>query len=485
MEYRTNKIFISYSSDDRDLRQIFEMRLKPYLQSTRNKFDNIWTDKQIPIGSSWNDEIQQALTESNIGILLVSPMFLGSQYSMGDELKKMLERRENGYLIVPVILRECNFTNIPELSSIQFFKTYQSEYEVTDLNRTNKLMPFDELAEVPNPNRKLLNRYFLKLANTIDYAIDNLNNRLGEAKNISKKFPISDEMISEIKKLIENKITTKTEQSFTSYTETATGVPFDMVAIKGDSFTMGSPESEPQRSNDEVQHEVTLSDFYMGKYEVTQAEYKAIMGNNPSYFKGDNLPVEKVSWYDAVEFCNKLSEKAGLQPYYHIDKNTKDLNNKNENDDIKWTVTINKGVKGYRLPTESEWEYAARAKTNTPFAFGENITTDQANYDGNYPYNDNLKGEYLEKTVPVNSFKPNPWGLYNMHGNVYEWCWDWYHSYDTDISNNPTGYISGDYRVVRGGSWNDGAKSCRSAYRSYNRPSDRDNYIGFRLSRNR
>jgi len=195
MEYRTNKIFISYSSDDRDLRQIFEMRLKPYLQSTRNKFDNIWTDKQIPIGSSWNDEIQQALTESNIGILLVSPMFLGSQYSMGDELKKMLERRENGYLIVPVILRECNFTNIPELSSIQFFKTYQSEYEVTDLNRTNKLMPFDELAEVPNPNRKLLNRYFLKLANTIDYAIDNLNNRQIEAKNTPQKSKLDEPII--------------------------------------------------------------------------------------------------------------------------------------------------------------------------------------------------------------------------------------------------------------------------------------------------
>jgi formylglycine-generating enzyme required for sulfatase activity len=267
-------------------------------------------------------------------------------------------------------------------------------------------------------------------------------------------------------------------------TPAQTPIPPNFVRIEGGTFTMGSPSNEPGRDNDEVQHRVTVSSFFMGKYQVTQAEYEAVMGTNPSYFKGSNLPVEKVSWYDAVEFCNRLSLKEGLTPAYTIDKSRSDPNNINSEDDIRWLITWNPNTNGYRLPTEGEWEYACRAGTTTPFYTGNSITTNNANYNGNYPYNNNLKGIYREKTTPVGSFVPNPWGLYDMHGNVSEWCWDWYGDYTSSSQSDPKGALSGIWRVVRGGDWNGSADFSRSGSRSYNAPFVRIfKYYGFRLVR--
>jgi formylglycine-generating enzyme required for sulfatase activity len=260
--------------------------------------------------------------------------------------------------------------------------------------------------------------------------------------------------------------------------------PDNFVRIKGGTFMMGSPIDEPERYDNEVQHQVTVSAFYMGKYEVTQKEYQEVMGTNPSDFKGDNLPVENVSWYDAVEYCNKRSQKEGLTLAYTINKDQTDPNNKSEDDDIKWTVTLNKNANGYRLPTEAEWEYACRAGTTTPFSTGNNITTDQANYGGVFPYNNNAKGIYREETTPVGSFVPNPWGLYDMHGNVWEWCWDWYGDYSSGSQTDPVGAVTGTFRVLRGGSWIFDGKGLRSAHRSYNFPSSCwYNGLGCRLVR--
>jgi formylglycine-generating enzyme required for sulfatase activity len=243
----------------------------------------------------------------------------------------------------------------------------------------------------------------------------------------------------------------------------------DMVRIQGGTFTMGSPSSERERyDNEGPQHRVTLSSFYMGKYEVTQKEWQALMGTNPSYFKGDNLPVEYVSWYDAVNYCNARSKKEGLTPAYTVSGTN---------------VTWNRKANGYRLPTEAEWEYACRAGTTGPFNTGNNITTSQANYDGNYPYNGNAKGQYRGKTTAVGSFPPNAWGLYDMHGNVWEWCWDWYGSYSSGARTDPTGASSGSYRVYRGGCWCTYGLLLRSAYRSYYNPDDRGSILGFRLVR--
>ncbi|GBU26785.1 hypothetical protein R84B8_00298 [Treponema sp. R8-4-B8] len=250
-----------------------------------------------------------------------------------------------------------------------------------------------------------------------------------------------------------------------------TPVPSDMVRIQGGTFTMGSPANEPDRFRGEgPQHQVTVSGFNMGKYEVTQKEYQEVMGANPSYFKGDNLPVENVNWSDAVEYCNRRSLKEGLTPAYTIN-----------GDNVTW----NRGANGYRLPTEAEWEYACRAGTTTPFSTGNNITTRQANYNGKYPYNNNAKGESRGKTTAVGIFSPNALGLYDMHGNVNEWCWDWFGDYTNETQTDPAGAVSGTARVMRGGCFYDGAMSVRSARREYGLQSDpsRTNGIGFRLVR--
>ena len=254
--------------------------------------------------------------------------------------------------------------------------------------------------------------------------------------------------------------------------------------INGGAFTMGSPANEPGRNNSEGQWQVTVSSFYMGKYEVTQKEYHELMGTNPSNFRGSNNPVEQVSWFDAVEYCNKRSQREWLIPAYTITDRTPATGYPI----TAATVTWNRDANGYRLPTEAEWEYACRAGTTTAFNTGNNITTSQANYDGNYPYNNNAKGEYRQRTMPVGSFEANPWGLYDMHGNVSEWCWDWYDSYPSEAQTDPTGAAAshdfdGSYRVLRGGSWGYYGHDLRSAYRSYDYPYGRYDGVGFRLLR--
>jgi formylglycine-generating enzyme required for sulfatase activity len=235
---------------------------------------------------------------------------------------------------------------------------------------------------------------------------------------------------------------------------------------------MGSPPSDPDRDNDEVQHQVTVSGFYMARYEVTQAEYLSVMGANPSNFQGDNLPVERVSWFDAVNYCNMRSRREGLTPVYTIN-----------GENVSWNRNIPAGTAGYRLPTEAEWEYACRAGTGTVFNTGDAITTDQANFDGSSIYNSSPEGSSRQTTTAVGSFAPNSWGLYDMHGNVYEWCWDYYGDYTKENQNDPVGPRAGSYRVGRGGCWLTGAKSLRSAYRSNTAPSDRSAVRGIRLVR--
>lgn len=254
----------------------------------------------------------------------------------------------------------------------------------------------------------------------------------------------------------------------------------DFVLIEGGTFQMGSPETEAWRSADETQHTVTVSGFYMSKYELTQKEYEEITGNNPSNFSGENLPVENVSWLDAVAFCNARSEKEGLTPAYTIDGQK-----------VSWDRSTN----GYRLPTEAEWEYACRAGTTTPFYMENSPSTEEANYYGHYPYEiednyfsqENLQvqpGEYRQTTVAVGSFSENPYGLYDMHGNVGEWVWDYYGEYPAEEQTDPAGPASGTLRVYRGGGWNDFAKNMRSAYRATLEQNQGSFNIGIRLVRN-
>jgi formylglycine-generating enzyme required for sulfatase activity/subtilisin family serine protease len=237
------------------------------------------------------------------------------------------------------------------------------------------------------------------------------------------------------------------------------GVKLEMVVIPLGSFTMGSPAGESERvANEGPQRTVNVNKFVMGKYEVTQAQWRAVMGTSPSSFTGDSLPVEQVSWDDAKEFCRRLNLLLGLS-----------------------------GSTGYRLPTEAEWEYAARAGTTTPFAFGGMIYAGIVNYSGAYPYGGGPVGIYRATTVDVGSLgMANGWGLYDIHGNVWEWCEDDYHNSYSGAPVNGSAWVDAQRasdRVIRGGSWDSYAVDCRSSARYALAPNFRSGLLGFRLSR--
>ncbi len=248
------------------------------------------------------------------------------------------------------------------------------------------------------------------------------------------------------------------------YTEALSeDVNLEMVAIPAGRFQMGAPESEPESLDDErPQHQVAIPRFYLGRYPVTKAQWRVVAGYpqverelkpNPARFRGYNRPFEQVSWDDAVEFCQRLSARTGRE---------------------------------YRLPSEAEWEYACRAGTETPFHFGETITTDLANYDGNFTYNDGPKGDYRKETTEVGQFPANAWGLHDLHGNVWEWCEDDWHDNYAGAPTDGSAWVESDRsetgRLLRGGSWNNDPRNCRSAFRGSGARAYINYYVGFRVA---
>jgi formylglycine-generating enzyme required for sulfatase activity len=238
---------------------------------------------------------------------------------------------------------------------------------------------------------------------------------------------------------------------------------------------------------------VTIPSFYIGKYEVTQKEWVAIMVNNPSKFKGDNLPVETVSWYECVEYCNKRSVKEGLRPCYNIDKDKKDSNNTCERDDLKWTVTTNAGANGYRLPTEAEWEYAAGGgQMSKSYTYSGGNDINKVAWYWKNSGDTNLTGFWTWPVVEKNNDQakaiggkePNELGLYDMSGNVREWCWDWYADPDPN-GNVPRGLTGGSLRLWKGGGWMGGDFCCELSFRAGYEPNSRGSDQGFRVCRSK
>jgi formylglycine-generating enzyme required for sulfatase activity len=239
-----------------------------------------------------------------------------------------------------------------------------------------------------------------------------------------------------------------------TFMEPRTGIT--LVEIPAGTFQMGSPASEPSRGEDELRHEVRITRaFLIGRYEVTQAEWRILMGTSPSHFSacGPRCPVEQVNYFEVEDFLRRLNSA--------------------------------RSARHYRLPTEAEWEYACRAGTTTTFSTGANLTTDQANYNGTFPYAGFPKGAYREHPTPVGSFPLNRWGLGDMHGNVWEWTSDWYGSYGAGPETDPRGPASGEKKVIRGGSWYFDANSARCALRYTHAPQDRGFSLGFRIAADR
>ena len=235
----------------------------------------------------------------------------------------------------------------------------------------------------------------------------------------------------------------------------AGGVPLELAWCPAGVFQMGSPADEPEREDDEQQHQVKISKgYWMGIYPVTQRQYKAVMGNNPSNYDGfDSHPVENVSWFDAKAFCEKALKDAQNLPEGAV----------------------------FDLPTEAQWEYACRAGTTTTFHFGNEFNGSQANCDGTRPYGTKQAGPNIDCTCNVGSYAPNAWGLYDMHGNVWEWCNDWYGAYDNGFVSDPQGAASGTQHSERGGSWRNAAKRCRAAIRRKSEPDQIYDNLGFRV----
>jgi len=269
----------------------------------------------------------------------------------------------------------------------------------------------------------------------------------------------------------------------------------EFIVIQAGEFDVGAGPSDNGEDNEKPPHRVRISrDFLVGRDEVTQAQFEHVMGFNPSGFssKGGSssnvvgmdtrrFPVESISWFDAIEFCNKLSERDGRKPYYRM------MGIERKDSSISAAQVEIAGGDGYRLLTEAEWEYVARAGTTTVFPWGDSLSSSQANFDGNYPFGGAAKGPFLERSTNVGDYPANPWGLRDTAGNVLVWVWDWYDNdyykqFSGKVAVDPLGGAAASYRVVRGGGMVSNGDGCRPTNRLRNEPGNRSGNVGFRLA---
>ena len=417
-EFKTD-IFISYSRKDLE-------RVEPIVRELQKHGWSVFWDLEIPPGESWRSYIKKRLDESRCVLVAWSHISISSKWVIAEA-----DEADKRDILVPVLL---------DAVEPPFGFSHIHAADLSDWNNDSSHLKF----------RQCLGAITSRISPA---PIVDLSSRDSAMLSLPK-------------------------------------VPPNFVYIRGGLFTMGSPETEVDRSSNETQHEVKVSDYYLCRHAVTVADFRKFIEDS-SYRtdaeKGDGSYV-----WDGKEW----KKRADINWRYGVSGNKRQQDEYNHpvlhvswNDSVAYCGWLSqKSSKKFRLPTEAEWEYACRAGTTTPFNTGENLTDDQANYDGDYPYNHNSKGIFRENTLPVSSFEPNAWGLYNMHGNVWEWCSDWYGEkyYDEcrakGIVENPSGPESGSDRVLRGGSWSNFARYCRSAYRFNGTPAYRNDHSGFRLA---
>ncbi|MDS4031745.1 MAG: SUMF1/EgtB/PvdO family nonheme iron enzyme [Candidatus Contendobacter sp.] len=440
-----DQVFISYSHKDSKWLERLQIHLTPLQRGGAIK---PWADTAIKPGQLWKEEIEKALARAKVAVLLVSPDFLASRFIHENELPPLLEaNKKEGLTILWVPVEPCHYA--PTVIA-QYQAAHDPARPLSDMSRAKR------------------NKALVEIVKNIEAVAPPLSSASSPAPTTPPAMVPAAPALPAIQNI--HGWSVSQVQALQRQTAQALKLPTEfrdvlkdggegpmMAVIPGGRFLMGSPPDEPERRDNERQHEIEVAPFALGKFTVTFEEYDRF-ANATNYNKPEGegwgrgrRPVINVTWLDAMAYAEWLSRQTGQT---------------------------------YRLPTEAEWEYACRAGTTTPFYLGETLSTDQANYDGNYVYGKGRKGIYRQKTVEVGQFSVNAWGLHDMHGNVWEWTGseydEGYGGAELRIVSDPN---SDGPRVLRGGSWFNGPKWLRSAARDGNDPRSRNFSIGFRLAR--
>lgn len=420
-------IFISYSHKDVAWKNRLVTHLRA-LELHRNSL-TFWTDEAIAMGDDWLERIQDAMSAASVAIMLISPDFLASEFISRKEMQRLLERREQDQMpIFPILVQPCVWKRVPWLSRLQMRPANAKALSKGTSHRVN-----EALAGIVEEIATALERVAVSTSQPppVEMPVPQQEEAHGQAESVI--VPIEKPPLVTLNQTVSSPHLASTPKD---------SLGMELILIPAGEFLMGANDGD---MDEKPAHRVRITrPFYLAKYPTTQAQWEAVMGSNPSRFKGDpNRPVENVSWDDVQEFLRRLTEKEG---------------------------------KSYRLPTEAEWEYAARAGTTTAYCFGDD------------PKLLREYGWYVENseqtTHPIGQRKSNAWGLHDVHGNVWEWVNDWFDEayYQKSPPEDPQGPEDGQYRVVRGGSWFYGARSLRVSTRRRSGPGYRSVRLGFRCA---